>query len=121
VPVEEALHRYAHWLVEASSSPGAIANNLLFYREGQRFAELGQIFFDSYAAMFLAPMEKYFTAQKKKGAYKNITALKLARLFCDMVLSELNNRLIVRHDMPDNKAIKRHIDAVVQIFLHGSV
>jgi hypothetical protein len=35
------------------------------------------------------------------------------------VLSTLNNRLIVRHDMPDTREVKRHIDNVVQIFTEG--
>src|SRR5689334_5658221 len=30
IPVEEALRQYAQWIVQASSSPGAISRNLLF-------------------------------------------------------------------------------------------
>lgn len=115
----EALREYAQWLVQASSSPGAISRNLLFYREGQRFAELAQIFSDSYSVMFLQPLERYFVERKKQGAYPGIKADKLARLFCDLVLSELNNRLIIRHDLPARAEVKRHIDAVVQIFTQG--
>ena len=119
IPVEEALRQYAQWVVQASSSPGAISRNLLFYREGQRFPQLGEIFMESYDNMFVSPMEKYFAFLKGKGAYKGIAAEKLARLFCNSVLSTLNNRLIIRHDMPDAREVKRHIDNVVQIFAHG--
>lgn len=120
IPVEEALRQYGQWLVQASSSPGAISRNLLFYREGQRFPQLGEIFMASYDNMFVSPMEKYFAFLKSRGAYKGIAADKLARLFCNSVLSTLNNRLIVRHDMPDTREVKRHIDNVVQIFTEGS-
>jgi AcrR family transcriptional regulator len=106
-------------LEQASSSPGAISRNLLFYREGQRFPQLGEIFMESYDNMFVSPMEKYFTFLKTRDAYKGIAAEKLARLFCNSVLSTLNNRLIVRHDMPDAREVKRHIDTVVQIFTEG--
>ena len=116
----QALREYAHWLVQASSSPGAISRNLLFYREGQRFTELAQIFSDSYATMFLQPLERYFSARKKQGDYAGVKADKLARLFCDQVLSELNNRLIIRHDLPGSAEIRRHIDVVVQIFTRGA-
>jgi AcrR family transcriptional regulator len=119
IPVEEALRQYGQWLVQASSSPGAISRNLLFYREGQRFPQLGEIFMASYDNMFVSPMEKYFAFLKSRGAYKGIAADKLARLFCNSVLSTLNNRLIVRHDMPDTREVKRHIDNVVQIFTEG--
>jgi AcrR family transcriptional regulator len=119
IPVEEALRQYGQWLVQASSSPGAISRNLLFYREGQRFPQLGEIFMESYDNMFVSPMEKYFTFLKTRDAYKGIAAEKLARLFCNSVLSTLNNRLIVRHDMPDAREVKRHIDTVVQIFTEG--
>jgi AcrR family transcriptional regulator len=118
-PLEEALRQYGQWLVQASSSPGAISRNLLFYREGQRFPQLGEIFMESYDKMFVSPTEKYFAFVKTRGAYKGIAAEKLARLFCNSILSALNNRLIVRHDMPDVREINRHIDNVVQIFAHG--
>lgn len=114
-----ALREYAQWLVQASSSPGAISRSMLFYREGQRFTELAQIFSDSYFVMFLQPLERYFAAQKQRGAYPDIKSDKLARLFCDLVLSELNNRLIIRHDLPGRTELKRHIDAVVQLFTQG--
>lgn len=119
MPVEDALRQYARWIVQASSSPGAISRNLLFYREGQRFPQLGEIFMKSYDNMFVSPIEKYFAFLKGRGAYRGIAAEKVARLFCNAVLSSLNNRLIVRHDMPDAREVNRHIDNVVQIFVYG--
>jgi hypothetical protein len=92
---------------------------MLFYREGQRFPKLGEIFSESYDTMFVIPMEKYFAFAKSKGNYKNVTSEKLARLFCDLVLSALNNRLIICHDLPDASEINRHIDAIVQVFTKG--
>ena len=121
MPVEQALALYAQWIVQASSSPGAISRNLLFYREGQRFPQLGEIFMTSFDTMFVAPTEKYFAFLKERGAYKGIAAEKLARLFCNAVLSTLNNRLIVRHDMPAPREIRQHIDMVVHIFTRGMV
>jgi AcrR family transcriptional regulator len=121
LPLAEALRQYGHWLVQASSSPGAISRTLLFYREGQRFDELGRIFQESYGLMFLAPIEKYFLVQQqRRGVFAGVAPVKLAKLFCDMVLSELNNRLIIRHDLPDHDEIEAHIAVVVQIFTRGA-
>lgn len=121
IPIAQALAEYGHWLIHASSSPGARSRNLLFYSEGQRFPKLGEIFSESYSRMFLSPVEKYFAFQKDKGAYPGITADRLARLFCDLVLSTLNNRLIICRDMPDEGEIQSHVDAVVQIFTKGTL
>lgn len=116
-----ALREYGHWLVRAASSPGAISRALLFYSEGQRFDELGRIFEESYGQMFLAPLETYFlTQQQRRGRFAGGAPTKLARLFCSLVLSELNNRLIIRHDPPAGQEVKAHIAAVVQLFTRGA-
>lgn len=116
-----ALREYGHWLVQAASSPGAISRALLFYSEGQRFDELGQIFEESYGLMFLAPLETYFsTQQRQRGRFIGTAPAKLARLFCSLVLSELNNRLIIRRDLPAADEIEAHIATVVQLFTRGA-
>jgi len=121
LPLAEALERYGHWLVQAASSPGAISRSLLFYSEAQRFPQLGAIFSESYGRMFLAPLETYFQFQKERGAYRGISAARLARLFCDLTLSTLNNRLIIRHDLPGSREIRQHVNAVVQVFSRGAL
>ncbi len=119
ISIEAALRQYGHWLVHASSSPGAISRSLLFYREGQRFAKLGEIFSESYDAMFIAPVQEYFSFQKDQGHYPDLTAERVARLFCDLVLSTLNNRLIISHDLPNEQEVALHVEAVAQLFTKG--
>lgn len=118
--LEEILRQYGHWLVRASSSAGAVSRTLLFYREAQRFEKLGQIFEQSYAEMFLQPLEVMFAAQQKQGRYVSFDTLQLASLFCDAIMTPRTNRLIARRALPDAEEDARHVDAVVQLFTRSS-
>ncbi len=120
-PCETALRRYGEWLLRSACTPGGLSRWLIFYRESQRFPGLARVFEAAYGRMFLAPLGEFFAARQARGDYPGIRPERLARLFCDTVLSGLLNRLLLDGALPVRAERTRHLAAISQVFARGAL
>jgi hypothetical protein len=79
------------------------------------------VFEAAYGRMFLAPLGEFFAARQAKGDYPGIRPERLARLFCDTVLSGLLNRLLLDGALPGRAERARHVAAIAQVFARGAL
>ncbi|MBK9468710.1 MAG: hypothetical protein IPO20_12485 [Gammaproteobacteria bacterium] len=64
---------------------------------------------------------EFFAARQAKGDYPGIRPERLARLFCDTVLSGLLNRLLLDGALPGRAERARHVAAIAQVFARGAL
>jgi AcrR family transcriptional regulator len=113
--VAAVLKQFAKRLLRNMAADHRMRLGLLVWREGGEFPELVKASEDMQERFLIQPVAQYL----RKTGFADANATELARLFVIMVMADWIRRITYGYPAASDREIARHVDLVVNLFLHG--
>lgn len=120
-PPAQVLFDVGRTLVEICATPHGASMLRIVMAEGARFPALREIFLNRAIDGFQRELARYLTRQVKLGVLALEDTLLAARMFLEMVKSDLPLRIICGEATPSRRAIERQVQMAVNLFLNGAI
>lgn len=116
---EQALLGLGHSFVETLTQPHAVAMTRILYGEGRAFPNMVDAFFRIGPRLVHERLGEFFARERAAGRIRTDDPDAAARCFFGAVLSDIVFKLACGHSVPSDEEIRRHVEAVVTIFMDG--
>ncbi|MDB5394840.1 MAG: hypothetical protein JWM91_2346 [Rhodospirillales bacterium] len=119
LPLDAGLRLLARSLIQYSLRAECLILHRLMYREGQRFPELLRAIDRTTTMVISKALVNYLYALRETSVIRPVNPVRSARFFIDLVLSDLNRRVMMDLTMPLVEEIDAYVEDVVEHFVFG--